>query len=348
MDRIVIKIELSKEEEETLRMWINGLKTEQRMAQRARVILYSAEGLKVHEISKRCNLSMPNCSKWRKRFYHLRLEGLKDNARKGRPNKYDAKERLKVISLACSVPYDGSNQWSVRKLAKETGMGSSTLSRILNAGSIKPHKIDYWCGKSTDPEFEEKKAAILGLYIDPPNNALVLSVDEKSQIQALDRTQPVLPLNQGNPKRMTSSYKRHGTTCLLAALSVHEGNIEGRCVDSHTHKEFLAFLKYLYRKYPRKNLHIIMDNFSAHKHKRSKKNRASKRRRLTIHFTPTYSSWLNQVEIWFGIFSKDVIRGGVWHSKQELIKQIIYYINYYNKKRAKPFSWNYTGKPLVA
>lgn len=347
MDRIVLKIELSQEEEETLRMWVNGQKTEQRMAQRARVILYSAEKLKVHEISKLCNLSMPNCSKWRKRFFRNRLEGLKDDARKGRPCKYGAEERLNVISLACSTPDDGSNQWSMRKLAKETGMGSSTVNRILNAGSIKPHKIDYWCGKSTDPEFAEKQAAILGLYLDPPDNALVLSVDEKSQIQALDRTQPVLNLRPGNPKRMTSTYKRHGTTCLLAALSVHEGNIDGRCVDSHTHKEFLAFLKYLYRKYPYKNLHIIMDNFSAHKHEKVKE-WASKRRRLTIYFTPTYSSWLNQIEIWFNIFSKDVIRGGVWRSKQELIKQIIYYINYYNQKRAKPFSWTYTGKPLVA
>jgi len=346
MERIVIKIELSKEEEETLRMWISAFKTEQRMVQRSRVILLSAEGLSVKEISNRCNLSMQNCSKWRKRFYYHRLNGLKDSTRKGRPPIYSAKERLNVISLACTTPPDGINQWSVRMLARATGMGSSTINRILNAGSIKPHKIDYWCGKSTDPEFEEKQAAILGLYLDPPDNALVLSIDEKSQIQALDRTQPMLPLRQGDVKRMTATYKRHGTTCLLAAFSVHEGSLDGRCVNQHTHKEFLAFLKYLYRKYPRKQLHVIIDNFSSHKHIKIKE-WASQRWRLTLHFTPTYASWLNQVEIWFSIFSRDVIKGGIWHSKQELVKQIMYYINKYNEKRAKPFAWTYTGKPLV-
>ena len=347
MERIAITIELSKEEEETLRMWVSAFKTEQRMAQRARVILLSAEGLSVKEISKRCNLSMQNCSKWRKRFYTKHLDGLKDSPRKGRPLIYSAQERVKVISLACTTPPDGSNQWSIRKLANATGMGSSTINRILNAGSIKPHKIDYWCGKSTDPEFEEKQAAIWGLYLAPPDNALILSIDEKSQIQALDRTQPTLPLRQGNAKRMTASYKRHGTTCLLAALSVHEGSVDARCVNQHTHKEFLAFLKYLYRKYPRKQLHVIMDNFSAHMHEKVYK-WASRRRRLTLHLTPTYASWLNQIEIWFSIFSRDVVKGGVWHSKQDLVKQIMFYINQYNEKRAKPFKWTYTGKPLVA
>ena len=178
-----------------------------------------------------------------------------------------------------------------------------------------------------------------------PDNALVLAVDEKSQIQALDRTQPMLPLRQGDAKRMTATYKLHGTTCLLAAFSVHEGSIDGRCVNQHTHKELLAFLKYLYRKYHRKKLHVIMDNFSAHKHKKVKE-WASHRRRLTLHFTPTYASWLNQVEIWFSIFSRDVIKGGIWHSQQELVKQIMYYIKKYNEKRAKPFKWTYKGDPL--
>jgi hypothetical protein len=171
-------------------------------------------------------------------------------------------------------------QWSTQKLADASGFSKSTVHRILNEASLKPHKIDYWCGKSPDPEFAEKQAAIIGLYLNPPENALVISVDEKSQIQALDRTQPMLPMKPENPKRFTHTYTRHGTTCLLAALLVHDGRIEGRCVDRHTHEEFLSFLKHLYRKYPNKELHVIMDNYSAHKHQKVKE-WAEKRRRLT-------------------------------------------------------------------
>ncbi len=154
-------------------------------------------------------------------------------------------------------------------------------------------------------------------------------------------------MKEGRPKRLTATYKRHGTTCLLAALAVHEGSIEGRCVESQTHEEFLSFLKHLYRLYPSKHLHVIVDNLSAHKHGKVLE-WVNTKRRLKLHFTPTYSSWLNQVEIWFSIFSRDVLKGGVWHSKRELIKQIMDYIKYYNKKLAKPFKWTYTGKPLAA
>ena len=212
---------------------------------------------------------------------------------------------------------------------------------------MKPHKIDYWCGKSPDPEFEQKQAAILGLYLSPPENALVISVDEKLQIQALDRTQPMLPLKPENPKRFTRTYTRHGTTCLLAALLVHQGEVEARCVDRHTHEEFLNFLKHLYRKYPGKKLHVIIDNYSAHKHSKVME-WAAKRQRVTLYFTPTYASWLNQIEIWFGIFTREVVRGGIWRSKQQLVQQIMRYIKLYNKERAQPFKWTYTGKPLVA
>ena len=228
MGRRVVAIELSKDERNTLEMWLRAGKTERRLVQRADVILLSSGGVPVREISRRSGLSMQSCSKWRNRFGRSGLDGLKDEARKGRPQVYTAAERLKVISLACTTPADGSNQWSVRKLAEATGMGNTTIHTILQEGAIKPHKVEYWCGKSTDPEFEEKQAAILGLYLDPPDNALVLAVDEKSQIQALDRTQPMLPLTTGKPRKLTSTYKRHGTTCLLAALSVHEGSVDGR------------------------------------------------------------------------------------------------------------------------
>lgn len=235
----------------------------------------------------------------------------------------------------------------MRKLAEATGHSKSAVQQILAEGAIKPHKTKYWCGKSPDPEFEEKQAAILGLYLNPPENALVLCVDEKSQIQALDRTQPLLPMRPGNPKRLTATYKRNGTTCLLAALAVHAGTVEGRCVESSNHEEFLKFLKSLYRKFPGKHLHVIVDNLAVHKHQKVMAWLESKRR-MTLHFTPTYSSWLNQVEIWFNIFARDVLKDGVWRSKQQLVSQIMEYVKNYNQLWAKPFKWTYTGKPLAA
>jgi transposase len=317
------------------------------MVQRSLTILLCADGKPWSVICSQTGLSRNNGLKWQRRFLEKRLEGLSDLPRSGKPLKYSALEKVSVTARACSPAPDGCTGWSQRRLAEVTGLSKSTVNRILNQASLKPHKTEYWCGKSPDPEFEVKQAAIVGLYISPPENALVLAVDEKSQIQALDRSQPQLPLREGNPKRLTATYTRHGTVCLLAALSVHEGQIDSRCIDKHTHTEFLSFLKYIYRKYPRRHLHVICDNYSAHKHK-TVIEWVGKRRRLTLHFTPTYASWLNQVEIWFGIFSRDVLKGGIWHSKQELIRQIIEYIDNYNKTRARPFQWTYTGKPLVA
>jgi hypothetical protein len=190
----------------------------------------------------------------------------------------------------------------VRKLAEATGYGKSTVQQILTAGAIKPHKIRYWCGKSPDPEFAEKQTAIIGLYLSSPENALLLCVDEKSQIQALDRTQPVLPMRPDDPARLTATYKRNGTSCLLAALAVHEGAITGKRVDSANSLEFLRFLKRLYRQYPSRQLHVIVDNLSTHKQEDARK-WVAKRRRLTLHFTPTYASWLNQIARYGLIFS---------------------------------------------
>jgi putative transposase len=347
MKRVKIQIRLTDEEETTLRLWAAAGRTEQRMAQRARVILLSAEGYTLEEVRAGSGLSPQNCSKWRKRFMRDRLDGLKDIPRPGRPRQIGPEERVRVMALACQKPSDGSTRWTIRRLAKVVGVGKSTVHRILNEGEIKPHKVSYWCGKSPDPEFEEKQAAILGLYLNPPENALVLSVDEKSQIQALDRTQPELPLRPGKPRRLTHTYKRHGTTSLLAALVVHEGEITGRCVDSHDHRCFLGFLKHLYRRYPHRHLHVIADNLSAHKHTEVME-WVKRRRRLTLHFTPTYASWLNQIEIWFSIFTRDLIKGAVWHSKHELIDRILYYIQKYNQERAHPFQWTYDGTLLAA
>ena len=342
-----ITITLTEEEQKTLNMWAKAAKTEKRYAQRAQVILYSAEGYTLHEINQKSDLSRQNCTRWRMRFLEERIEGLKDLPRKGRPSVIPPEVKTKVTMLACTKPTDGSNQWTRQSLAKAIGLGKTTVHRILTQGNIKPHKVEYWCGKSPDPEFEEKQAAILALYLNPLDNALVLCVDEKSQLQALDRIQPELPLRSGNPKRLTATYKRNGTTCLLAALSVHDGKVMGRCVDKNNHTVFLNFLKHLYRSNPGVHLHIIMDNLSLHKHKEVM-DWVTRKRRLAIHFTPTYASWLSQVEIWFNIFSKDVIRGGVWKSKKQMVDQIMHYIQHYTENRAHPFAWTYTGKPLVA
>lgn len=340
------QIKLTEDEMFALRLWTASGTTQQRMAMRARAILAAAEGLPLSEISMRSGLSVNACLRWRKRFTTDRLAGLKDMTGRGRPPRITQEQRLGVVSLACSTPTDGTTGWSIRRLAKATGFSVSTVHEILNTGDLKPHKVEHWCGKSPDPEFAAKQAAIIGLYIDPPVNALVLCVDEKSQIQALDRTQPTLPMRPGNPKRLTATYKRNGITCLLAALAVHEGTIDARCVDSTGHMNFLNFLKHLYRSNPGKELHIIADNLSAHKHK-DVLAWISKRRRLKIYFTPTYASWLNQIEIWFNIFTKDVLKGGVWRSKEALVNQITTYISHYNQERAKPFRWTYTGKPFA-
>jgi len=342
---IARRIELSAEEEKTLRMWTRAGTTEQRLAKRARIILLLAEGLPVGEVSRQGGMSEISVFKWKRRFLELRLDGLADALRRGRPASITAEERLRVIDLATSAPRKGKTSWSVRDLAEASGLSATTVHRILSEGKLRPHKVEYWCGRSPDPEFEAKQAAILGLYLDPPENALVLSVDEKSQIQALDRTQPQLPMRAGEPRRLTATYKRHGTTCLLAALSVHDGEVTARCRDKNDHATFLAFLKTLYRKYPGRHLYVICDNLSVHKHTEVRE-WAERRRRLTILYTPTYASWLNQVEIFFNIFTREVVRGGVWASKRELIDQIMTYIKRYNEE-ATPFAWNYTGRPLT-
>jgi len=347
MARKSVKFELTAEQESTLKMWVGSHRTQQRYSRRASVVLLSARGLTLEQISALSGLNRTNCLKWRKRFVAEGLDGLRDKPRKGRPPSITPWQKLQVVRLACERPFNGANAWSRRELARVTGLGSTTVHRILDDASLKPHKVHHWCGKSPDPEFEPKQTAIIGLYLNPPENALVLSVDEKSQIQALDRTQPELPLRPGNPKRHTATYTRHGTTCLLAALSVHEGTVQARCVESNNRHIFLAFLKSLYRRHPHKHLHVIVDNLPLHKHPEVME-WVSRRRRLTLHFTPTYASWLNQIEIWFHIFSRDVVKGGVWRSKQELVDQIMFYVNRYNRDRAHPFTWTYTGKVLVA
>jgi putative transposase len=284
--------------------------------------------------------------KWRSRFADRGLPGLLDEARSGRPRTIPATTRAKILETACSKPGGGLTGWSQRRIAQECGVSQSLVRDVLAQADLKPHRTEYWCGKPTDPDFEPKMLEIVGLYLDPPDNALVLCVDEKTNIQALDRRQPVLDMRSGNPRRLTATYTRHGTVSLMAALAVHSGKVTARAIERNDGESFLAFLKDLYRKNPRKHLHIVLDNLATHKTP-AVKEWLSKRRRITLHFTPTYSSWLNQVEIWFGILTRDVLKGGVWASKQQLQRQLMEYVEYYGRERARPFSWTYTGRPCT-
>jgi len=211
--------------------------------------------------------SRPVINKWRQRFRKHRLEGLKDAPRSGKPKTITPEQKALVIEKACSKPKGGYTNWSQNRIAKEVGISQSKVFQILKQADLKPHKIEYWCGISRDPEFEEKMVNIVGLYMNPPENAIVICVDEKTQIQALDRTQPELSLRSGNPRRQTATYKRNGTVSLIAALAVHTGEITAKTIESNNAENFLKFLKKLDRKYRNKKLHVIVDNLSIHKHK---------------------------------------------------------------------------------
>ena len=340
-----VPLELSAEESSTLQMWVAAGTTQQRLVRRARVILDFVAGVPWRTIAVRAHLTKNRAQGWLRRFRAARLAGLQDRPRAGRKLVITPAQRAQVLALACAKPDDGCSHYTRRALARVTGLSVGAVQGILTQGDLQPHKVDYWCGKSPDPEFAAKEAAVVGLYLHPPANAVVISVDEKTQIQALDRTQPELPLRPGQPRRQTATYRRHGTVCLLAALAVHQGKVQARVVPRNDAEHFLAFLKSLYRAHPGKELHVIMDNLGVHK-AQIIKDWVARRRRLHLHFTPTYASWLNQIEIWFHLLSRDVLKGAIWHSRAELVAQIMRYIETYNQQRAHPFKWTYTGRPM--
>ena len=319
---------------------IRSTKVESRLKDRAHIILDWMSGLSYDHSQKQHGISRRVVAKWRKRFLADRLNGLRDAPRSGKPPIVTEAQRNKVVHLACSKPKKGYSNWSQKRIGVKVGISQTKVHSILKEHELKPHKTEYWCGKSTDPEFESKMLNIVGLYLNPPDNAIVLCVDEKTQIQALDRTQPELPLRSGNPKRQTVTYKRNGIVNLIASLEVHKGEVIAQTIEKNNAENFLSFLKKLTKAYPKNELHIIVDNLAVHKHE-SIKQWVAKKRRINLHFTPTYSSWLNQVEIWFNILTKDVLKGAVWHSKKQLVNQMMKYIKTYNKDRAKPFKWTY-------
>jgi len=317
--------------------------TQYRFVQRVNTILFAAEGSNNKEIAEKVGLSVVAVSHWRTRFAKNGIEGLNDLPRSGKPCVYGHNDRLKVVNVACKPP-SLKTRWTVRELAEKTGISKSHLHRIMHELDLKPHQFRMWLF-SNDPEFEAKQADIVGLYINPPKNAFVVCLDEKTGMQANSPTHEKLQMKQGQTERREFGYKRHGVLALYAALKVHEGQIIGKTEKRHTHTEFLSFVKDVYKKWgKKKELHFVIDNFSAHKHK-DVKHWLENHKRVKFHFTPTHASWLNQIELWFSILSRQLLSKKDFKSVKDLTKQVLKFIEEYNKK-AKPFAWTYQGKPL--
>jgi transposase len=318
------------------------------LVKRARIVLLAAEGLANTEIAVMVGVSRPTVISWRERYERSGMAGLEDLKRSGRPAEVDEIDVVvATLSHQGRPPEElGVTHWSSRLLAGHLGTSFSTVARIWRKWDIQPHRVETF-KFSTDPRLEAKIRDVVGLYLDPPLGAVVVSVDEKSQIQALDRTQPILPVMPGVPERQTHDYKRNGTTTLFAALEVATGKISAdACYQRHTNKEFLTFLKLVAKVHPRVKLHVIVDNYATHKHPNVKAWLA-KNPRVTLHFTPTSCSWLNMVEIFFGIITRQAIRRGTFYSVTDLRDAIRRFIDAYND-RCEPFSWTKTADELLS
>ncbi len=309
---------------------------------RLRAVLLAAEGVGPSTIAERLGPSRISVMRWLARFREGGLPALEERPKPGRPRRYGATHRAKIAAAACRPPR-GQNRWTVRALAEYLDVPKSVVHEVLQRERIQPHRVRYYM-HSSDPRFEERLEDIVGLYLHPPEHAVVLCVDEKTGIQALDRTQPLLPLRPGGVTRLSVEYKRNGVVSLFAALQVHKGTILGMVSNRHTHAQFLDFLKQLTRAYQGRELHLVVDNLSTHTHARVVA-WLDKHPNVRLHFTPTHASWLNQVELWLSILTRRYLRHGVFPSKQHLVKTIMHAITEYNAD-AKPFAWTYTGDPL--
>jgi len=292
--------------------------TAQKLVRRSAIVLAAAEGLDNKALSERGLGSVHTVGLWRRRYARHGIKGLQDEPKAGRPRKVGQDKIAEIVATTLTPP-EGMTHWSARRLAKKVGVSHATVHRIWQA-YLKPHRIETF-KLSPGPQLREKVVDIVGLYMNPPEHALVLGVDEKSQIQALQRTQPMLPLRPGKAARHTHDYKRNGTTTLFAALNVATGEVMGECHPRHRHQEFLAFLKQLERGIPDKELHLVLDNYGTHKHVKVQR-WLRRHRRFHLHFTPIGASWMNMVEIWFGILTNQAMRRGSFDSVAALIGAI--------------------------
>jgi transposase len=344
--RPIPELTLREEEREVLEQWVRRRSSAQALALRARIVLDCASGLTNTAVAGRRQVSKQMVGKWRSRFVAQRLQGLLDEPRCGAPRTIqDAQIESVIVRTLESTPKDATH-WSTRSMAKESGLSHMTIRRIWNAFGLEPHRSETF-KLSTDPQFVEKVRDIVGLYLNPPDRALVLCVDEKAQIQALDRSQPVLPLRPGQAERRSHDYRRHGTTSLFAALDTKTGKVVGRLHRRHRSVEFRKFLDRIDAAAPAGlEVHLILDNYSTHKTALIRRWLA-KRPHYHVHFTPTGSSWINLVERFFSLLTEKQIRRGVHRSTRELEQAIRRYLDVYNET-AKPFVWTKTADDILA
>lgn len=338
-------IMLSPENGDYLQSLVRSRSLPQALARRAKIILLAADGQSNQEIAQEVGLSRVSVGLWRNRYVKQGLMGLYDELRPGGPRSIgDERIQLLIRKTLRSKP-KGATHWTVRSVAKETNVSKSTVQRVWSAFGIRPHRQKHF-KLSTDPFFVEKVRDIVGLYLNPPDKAMVLCVDEKSQIQALDRTQPVLPMGLGYLEGVTHDYVRHGTTTLFAALDIASGRVLTQCKTHHRHQEFLQFLRHIDQNVPEDlQIHIVVDNYVTHKHQKVKR-WLETHPRYQIHYTPTYASWLNQVEIWFNIITQRAIRRGSFRAVKDLIERIQKFVDAYNPS-SRPFMWTATADSIL-
>lgn len=341
--RVAPRIDLSTKEKQRLTQLANSNTASVREARRAAIVLLAARGKTNHDIAEALAIGRVQVGRWRTRYAQGGLAAVcRDRPRGGRPKTVDATE---IVRLTTQTKPPNASHWSSRSLAAHTGVSPASIRRVWKAHGLKPHRVDTF-KVSRDPRFVEKLDDVVGLYLNPPEHALVFSCDEKSQIQALDRTQPGLPLKPGRAATMTHDYKRHGTTTLFAALNVLDGTVIGQCQAKHRHIEWLKFLRQIDRETPKdKELHLICDNYATHKHPKVKAWLA-KRPRFHIHFTPTSASWLNMVERFFRDLTNQQLRRGVFTSVPELVETIEGYIAQHNEQ-PKPFIWTASANDIL-
>src|SRR5438309_2074261 len=332
-------LELTAAEKQDLERWAQSRTLPAGDVFRARLILALADGQSYREMVRGMRTSAATIARWRRRFEQDRLAGLEGRHRGSKPRTATPAVQARVVRRVQQQPSDGSTHWSCRKLAGELGVSKSTVQRILMQARLKPHRLERYLA-SDDPDFESKAADIIGLYLDPPQHPVVFCIDEKTAIQALDRLDPVLPLSPGRAERHGFEYYRHGTLSLYAALNTRTGEVLGHTAARHTSAEFVGFLQTVVETQPRRReMHIIVDNLSAHKTQQVRTFLVA-HPSVHLHYTPTYSSWLNQVELWFSKIERDVTARGVFTSVTDLRRKLMRYIKHYNKT-ATPIRWSY-------
>lgn len=346
MARPASKITLRRGDRATLESWLRSSKTRKSLVERARIVLLSAEGHSAEAIGRKLDVASRTVYKWRERYVAGGLDGLTDRPRPGQPRKLDAAKTRQILRLTTERIPDEATHWSVRLMAKYAGVTRWQVQQAWKVADLRPHRIKTF-KISQDPQFAEKVLDVVGLYLRPPQGAMVLSVDEKTQIQALDRTQPLLPLRPGQIERRTHDYKRHGTTSLYAAFDVASGKVLGRVTKRHTAKDFLAFLEHINRSTPDGiDLHLILDNSSTHKTE-DVLDYLADHPRFHLHFTPTSASWLNAVECWFSQLERRALYRGVFTSVGDLRRELRRYISAHNKHSAKPFVWTKSPESIL-